>query len=70
MSGTSLRTGPIVIRAGSPVDDSDVVVTGRIGITKAADWPLRYFVKDDPYVSATPPSFARLSYTGQGHSRD
>ena len=63
MSGASLRTGPIVIRAGAPVSDADVVVTPRIGITQAATWPLRYFVRDDPFVSPTPAAFARTSYT-------
>jgi DNA-3-methyladenine glycosylase len=63
MSGASLRTGPIVIRRGSPVPDDDVVVTPRIGITQAAEWPLRYFVRDDPYVSPTPASFERSTYT-------
>jgi len=63
MSGASLRTGPIVIREGSDVPDDDVVVTPRIGITRAAEWPLRYLVRDDPYVSATPPSFTRTRYT-------
>ena len=62
MSGSSLRTGPIVIRHGSPVPDADVVVTPRIGITQAAAWPLRYFVRDDPYVSPTPASFMRTVY--------
>ena len=63
MSGASLRTGPIVIRRGSPVPDDDVVVTPRIGIPQAAEWPLRYFVRDDPYVSPTPASFERSTYT-------
>jgi DNA-3-methyladenine glycosylase len=63
MSGSSLRTGPIVIRHGSPVPDADVVVTPRIGITQAAAWPLRYLVRDDPYVSPTPASFVRSAYT-------
>jgi DNA-3-methyladenine glycosylase len=63
MTGASLRTGPIVIREGSPVADEDVVVTPRIGITRAAEWPLRYLVRDDPYVSATPSSFTRTRYT-------
>jgi DNA-3-methyladenine glycosylase len=62
MSGTSLRDGPIVIRRGTPVSDSEVVVTPRIGITRAAEWPLRYLVRDDPYVSSTPPSFFRRPY--------
>ncbi|MDB4913158.1 MAG: 3-methyladenine glycosylase [Gemmatimonadetes bacterium] len=56
MNGTSLRNGPLVIRAGTPVPDNNVVVTPRIGITKAADWPLRFFVKDDPYVSRARPA--------------
>jgi DNA-3-methyladenine glycosylase len=62
MSGSSLRDGPIVIRAGAAVPDADVVVTPRIGITRAADWALRYLVRDDPYVSATPPTFLRRPY--------
>lgn len=28
-----------------------VHVTTRIGINKAADWPLRFYLKDSPYVS-------------------
>ena len=64
MDGTSLRDGPIIIRAGEHVPDDEVVVTPRIGIVKAADWPLRYFVRDDPYVSKTPPSFTRSGWNG------
>ena len=59
MSGGSLRDGPIIIRAGEPVDDKDVIVTPRIGITRAADWPLRFLVRDDPFVSPTPKHFFR-----------
>jgi DNA-3-methyladenine glycosylase len=62
MSGLSLRESPLIIRAGEPVVDSDVIVTPRIGITKAADWPLRYFVRDDPFVSKTPVQFTRERY--------
>lgn len=62
MNGLSLRTGPINLRAGTPVEDASVIVTPRIGITHAADWPLRFFVKDDPFVSKTPASFVRRSY--------
>jgi DNA-3-methyladenine glycosylase len=62
MSGASLREGAIVIHAGEPVPDEDVVVTPRIGITQAAEWPLRYFVRDDPFVSATPKGFSRTHY--------
>jgi DNA-3-methyladenine glycosylase len=62
MSGASLRKGPVVIRSGEDVPDRDVVVTPRIGITRAADWPLRFFVRDDPYVSPTPASFPRTPF--------
>ena len=62
MSGESLRDGPIIIRAGDPVADEDVVVTPRIGITRAADWPLRFLVRNDPFVSATPKHFFRRAH--------
>lgn len=62
MNGTSLRSGPIVIRAGEPVPDDQVVITPRIGITRAADWPMRFFVRDDPFVSPTPAHFPRADY--------
>lgn len=62
MNGLSLRRAPLLVRVGDPVDDADVVVTPRIGIKEAADWPLRYFVRDNPYVSSTPARFARTAY--------
>ncbi len=65
MDGTSLRDGPVVIRAGEPVPHDDVVVTPRIGIVKAADWPLRYFIRDDPWVSATPRHFTRGRWSAE-----
>lgn len=46
-----LQQPPILIRAGDPVPASDVVETTRIGITKAADWPLRWYVRDSEFVS-------------------
>ena len=57
MTGRSLESPPIIIRAGERIPDDQVIVTPRIGITRAADWPLRYLVRDDPYVSATPKHF-------------
>jgi DNA-3-methyladenine glycosylase len=50
---------PILIRPGETVNDRDVVVTPRIGISEAADWPLRWFVADNPWVSKTPKHFPR-----------
>lgn len=37
-----MRSSPVVVRVGNRVDDDAVRVTPRIGITKAADWPLRF----------------------------
>ena len=56
-----LQRPPLVIRAGDAVADRDVVVTPRIGITQSADWPLRWIVRDNPYVSKTPAHFPRTT---------
>jgi DNA-3-methyladenine glycosylase len=44
-----LLTGasPLTICAGEPVNDRAVQVTPRIGISKAADWPLRFLLRDE-----------------------
>ncbi len=57
-----LQGPPVLIRRGVTIPDADVVVTPRIGISQAADWPLRWFVRDNPYVSRTPPGFPRTPY--------
>ena len=61
-NGARLDRPPILIRAGESIADADVVVTPRIGITQSADWPLRYFIKDNSYVSKTPSTFPRTSF--------
>lgn len=57
--GTRLDRGPVRLRPGRPVAGADVVVTPRIGISRAADWPLRYCIAGDPHVSPTPRHFPR-----------
>lgn len=54
MNGLPLRGSAIEIVRGEPVPDARVEVTPRIGITKCADWPLRWLVADSPWVSRTP----------------
>ncbi|MFL5561678.1 MAG: DNA-3-methyladenine glycosylase [Gemmatimonadaceae bacterium] len=61
-NGRPLDQPPLRILASEVVADRDVVVTPRIGITKAAEWPLRYFVRDDPFVSKTPRTFPRTGW--------
>lgn len=49
--------GVDMTRSDSPLyivdsnEQFEVVTSARIGISKAADWPLRFHVKDNPYVS-------------------
>ncbi len=62
-NGLPLQRPPLVIRGGDRVDDRDVIVTPRIGITQAADWPLRWFIANNPYVSKTPTHFTRSAFS-------
>ena len=49
--GHDLRQPPLEVRVGWTVPDSQVVVSGRIGVRAAADRPLRFFVHGSPGVS-------------------
>jgi DNA-3-methyladenine glycosylase len=51
MNGLPLQRHPVVIREGEFVRESEIVITPRVGITQAADWPLRFFVRGNPFVS-------------------
>ena len=52
LDGSRLSQGPLrILRRRLVVNDTQVEVTPRIGITRAADWPLRWLVRGNPYVS-------------------
>jgi len=50
-NGVRLDRGPLRILQGLSVPDESVLIAPRIGIRKAADWPLRFLVKQNPFVS-------------------
>lgn len=49
--GLSLARSGLTIHEGAPLPDEQIAVTPRIGITKAADWPLRWIVRESAFVS-------------------
>ena len=49
--GVALSSSPLRILAGEMVPESDVEITRRIGIAKAAHEPLRWIVRSSAYVS-------------------
>ncbi len=50
-NGVDVTKGPITIHPPERVEKFEIATSPRIGITKSADLPLRYFIKDNRYVS-------------------
>jgi len=51
LDGHPLDSPPLRLLKGWSVPDDLVEVTGRVGISRAVDWPLRFFVSGDRAVS-------------------
>jgi DNA-3-methyladenine glycosylase len=51
LDGHPLETPPLELLQGWQIRDEAVAVSGRIGVGKAADWPLRFYLLDHPQVS-------------------
>lgn len=49
--GADLTRGDLVVQAAPNPAPVDIEVTPRIGITKCADWPLRFLIRGNPFVS-------------------
>lgn len=54
IDGHDLSKWPLMLLQGRPVAPARIGVSGRIGIAKAGDRPLRFFEKDSPFVSRKP----------------
>ena len=52
LNGVSLQRGVLRILEGTRPRKRDIVAGPRIGITQATNWPLRYYLKGSPWVSA------------------
>ena len=54
LDGHPLHRPPLELLQGWKVPKAAVAVSGRVGIRKAVDWPLRFFLRGHPEVSAGP----------------
>ena len=51
LNGADLVTGPLQVRRARNEPPIEVLTTPRIGITHCADWPLRFVIADNRFVS-------------------
>jgi DNA-3-methyladenine glycosylase len=51
LDGSAMRRSKVIVRPRQADWRPSVLVTPRIGITKAADWPLRFLIDGSPWTS-------------------
>jgi DNA-3-methyladenine glycosylase len=51
LDGVRMRSGPVLVQRGDVLPPGSVLATPRIGITKAADWPLRFHLAGSLWTS-------------------
>ena len=50
-NAADLTRGPITVHRQNEEPSIEIVTTPRIGITHCADWPLRFYIAGNPFVS-------------------
>lgn len=55
LNGHHLSETPLQLLTGWTVPDADLAITGRVGVAKAAEWPLRFLVRGSTGVSKASP---------------
>ncbi len=51
LNGHDLSTPPLELRAGWTIPENRIGRSPRIGVTRARDWPLRFYVKGNEALS-------------------
>jgi DNA-3-methyladenine glycosylase len=51
LDGSRMSRSPVIVRPPERWEETRIAVTPRIGITKAADWPLRFHLAGSPWTS-------------------
>jgi DNA-3-methyladenine glycosylase len=51
LNGADVTKGPLVVRDRRGADAFEIAAGPRIGITKCADWPLRFTIKGSEFLS-------------------
>ena len=51
LDGKTMPSAVVTVSLGDVVPQTRILVTPRIGITKAADWPLRFVMAGSPWAS-------------------
>jgi DNA-3-methyladenine glycosylase len=54
LNGADVTRGELVLREQLKPEPVEIEVTPRIGIRHCADWPLRFIIRGNPFVSRTP----------------